>query len=204
MLMTKQLLHAAVSAKRMAFPRDPSLMTKQFLIRALLGVAVIALPVMVMWVVQQRAAGIAQNRRPGKMLALEFINVQTADLDGDKSVVTFRNQVDSQTKTLGARHPETLMSRNNLANALIARGELKEAEAAQRVLLEDMAGVLSPGHPDIFRCRFNLALNLFQQGRLDLSRDEMEAAYEGWRRVLGEGHPRTLAARMMLLSIPAR
>jgi hypothetical protein len=81
---------------------------------------------------------------------------------------------------------------------LLAEGGLKEAEAAQRELLEDMESALTPGHPDVFRCRFNLALNLRMQQRNGAALQEMEAVYEGWRQVLGEGHPRTQEALLVL------
>lgn len=178
-------------------------MTKRSLFQAVLLAVCITLPVAGMWFVQKRAGATSQAAR-SKILGLDFVNYETGQLGADRAVATFTATVEQQSRELGLRHPDTMASRNNLANALIARGNLQEAEAAQRMLLDDMGAVLTPEHPDIFRCRFNLALNLYQQDKIESAREEMEATYEGWRRVLGEGHPRTLAARMMLQSIPSR
>lgn len=159
------------------------------------------------WAVQSRVAGRMRDRQvenhrestdaPG-LTGLPFVHVSVKDLDEGHAVNTFTSLVSKQERELGPDSPETLVSRNNLANALMAESRYDEAEAAQRALLADMERTFDRAHPDIFRCRFNLALNLRVQGKKDAARLEMEKVYEGWRAVLGEGHPRTQIARIVL------
>ena len=171
-------------------------------------VVLLALPVAAMWMVQQRAASRHKHNDPvppenADALALGFVgfpyvHLPVSAVDATHALDTFQALVKKQERELGPDHPSTLLSRNNLANALLAQGRLTEAEVAERALLADMERVLDADHPDIFRCRFNLALNLRSQGKLDAARKEMEIVYEGWRRVLGEGHPRTQEALLVL------
>jgi hypothetical protein len=168
----------------------------------------LTLPIGAVWAVQKRMADERRQRQevahsPGPEHAPEFngmpfANLKLNEVQSGRAVDTFTTLVSRQERELGCDDPETLSSRNNLANALMAEGRHREAEAAQRELLIDMERALDRCHPDVFRCRFNLALNLRGQGRNEAARIEMEKVYEGWRAVLGESHPRTQVARLVL------
>jgi hypothetical protein len=168
----------------------------------------LVLPVIAILALQSRAAE-RHRDRPGAdktrqavespaFTGFPYIRVAQADLLKGQAITTFGELVKRLEGERGRNHPDTLIARNNYANALLAEGKLAEAEMAQRKLLEDMEASLTPDHPDVFRCRFNIALNLRMQGRNADALAEMEAVYEGWRVVLGEGHPRTQEALLVL------
>ena len=60
-------------------------------------------------------------------------------------------------RTLGAEHPSTLDSVNNLAVCLRAMGQLKDAEALYRRALEAHERTLSAEHPSTLATVNNLA-----------------------------------------------
>ncbi|MFI7896532.1 tetratricopeptide repeat protein, partial [Streptomyces sp. CACIS-1.16CA] len=74
---------------------------------------------------------------------------QAADLH--QHVLTDRERV------LGPNHPDTLTSRNNLANALNDLGEHQQAADLHQHVLTDRERVLGPNHPDTLTSRNNLA-----------------------------------------------
>jgi hypothetical protein len=57
---------------------------------------------------------------------------------------------------LGAGHPDTLGSRNNLAGAYQAAGRLEEAIPLYERTLADAERVLGAGHPQTLTSRNNL------------------------------------------------
>jgi len=179
-----------------------------FIIATLVG-----LPVIVIVTVQKRKAKEgraqlaalsqgAQNERavpvPVAISGFPYLYLSQNQVEAGQAVKTFKALVSKQEQELGRSHPDTLMSRNNLANALLSESRHAEAETEERALLADMERALTPGHPDVFRCRFNLALNLRTQGKTEAARHEMEIVYNGWRDVLGERHPRTQTALLVL------
>ena len=60
-------------------------------------------------------------------------------------------------RVLGADHPQTLTSRNNLAYAYQSAGRLGEAIPLYEQVLADRTRVLGPDHPDTLTSRNNLA-----------------------------------------------
>ncbi len=65
--------------------------------------------------------------------------------------------LETNTRLLGAEHPDTLTSRNNLATTLRALGRLKQAEAEHRFVLETNTRLLGAEHPATLTSRNNLA-----------------------------------------------
>jgi hypothetical protein len=180
---------------------------RRFFIQDITILLCLTLPLAAVWAVQKRVVGVKRQKQAAAELAagispgfsgMQFVNLKVSDLEAGHAVETFTTLAGKQERELGRDNPETLSTRNNLANALMADGRHTEAETAQRELLTDMERSFDHCHPDVFRCRFNLALNLRGQGRNEAARIEMEKVYEGWRSVLGESHPRTLVARLVL------
>jgi hypothetical protein len=66
---------------------------------------------------------------------------------------------------LGAEHPDTLISRNNLALALWDLGRHEEAAAEHRAVLDIRTRILGAEHPDTLTSRNNLGLVLRDLGR---------------------------------------
>ena len=107
----------------------------------------------------------------------------------------FRQAYELAELTYGPEHPNTLSSRNNLANALDDQGKHAEAEAEHRAVLTSRERVLGPEHPDTLASRNNLAVALRAQGKNAEAEREHRAILALRQRVLGPEHPETLASR---------
>jgi tetratricopeptide (TPR) repeat protein len=93
---------------------------------------------------------------------------------------------------LGAEHPDTLGSMNNLALTLRDQGEMEGARKIQEYVLEITRRVLGAEHPSTLTSMNNLALTLQDQGEMEGARKIQEQVLEISRRVLGAEHPDTL------------
>jgi tetratricopeptide (TPR) repeat protein len=98
-------------------------------------------------------------------------------------------------RVLGATHPDTLISRNNLAVAHRAAGRLGEAIPLYERTLADREQVLGDTHPDTLISRNNLAAAYDSAGRLDEAIPLYERTLTDRERVLGDTHPATLMSR---------
>ncbi|MEU9875435.1 tetratricopeptide repeat protein [Streptomyces phaeochromogenes] len=103
--------------------------------------------------------------------------------------------LDSQSRTLGPQHPDTLTSRNHLANALFGMGEPAEAIRLLRQTLEDRNCVLGRAHPDTLISRHDLACALDGTGQHAEAVSLLRQTLADRVRVLGVVHPHTLASR---------
>jgi hypothetical protein len=61
-------------------------------------------------------------------------------------------------RILGPDHPDTMKSRNNLANAYQSAGRAAEAIPLHERTLADRERILGPDHPDTLNSRNNLAV----------------------------------------------
>jgi thioredoxin-like negative regulator of GroEL len=61
-----------------------------------------------------------------------------------------------RSEILGARDPDTLGTRNDLACALVEAGRASEAVTMLRALLAEQTKILSADHPEILVTRDNL------------------------------------------------
>jgi tetratricopeptide (TPR) repeat protein len=96
---------------------------------------------------------------------------------------------------LGADHPQTLRTRNNLALAYQAAGRTAEAITLHEQTLADRERVLGADHPDILATRGNLATAYQEAGRTAEAITLYEQTLADQERVLGTDHPDTMAAR---------
>ena len=106
-----------------------------------------------------------------------------------RDIVSIREEV------LGPEHPDTLASRNILANALRGEGKYAEAEAEHRAVLKLREKVLGPEHPDTLGSRNNLANALDSEGKYAEAEAENRALLKLAEKVLGPEHPDTLGSR---------
>lgn len=113
----------------------------------------------------------------------------------DEAAAAFTELVKLSQQTSGPEHPDTLGSRNNLANALKRQGKYAEAEVEHRTVLEIRQRVLGPEHPKTLGSRNNLASALQAQGKHVEAEAEHRAISEIRKRVLGPEHPETLISR---------
>jgi hypothetical protein len=98
-------------------------------------------------------------------------------------------------KVLGAEHPDTLTSMNNLAGVLNSQGKYEEAESMNRQTLARREKVLGAEHPDTITSVFCLAHLLANRRRTEESIVHYNRAWTGYSTVLGEDHPTTRACR---------
>jgi tetratricopeptide (TPR) repeat protein len=68
---------------------------------------------------------------------------------------------------LGEEHPDTISAMSNLANTLGDQGQLDEAAAMKKEVLEKRRRILGEEHPDTISVMNNLASTLGDQGQLD-------------------------------------
>jgi tetratricopeptide (TPR) repeat protein len=92
---------------------------------------------------------------------------------------------------LGAEHPDTLETRNSLAEALQAQGKYEEAETENRAVLKLREKVLGAEYPATLATCFNLARCLSAKGASQEAREFAQRAADGARNVLGSDHPDT-------------
>jgi hypothetical protein len=102
---------------------------------------------------------------------------------------------------LGAKDPDTLTTRNLLANALRLQGKLAEAETECRVVIQLRAEVLGPEHVDTLQTRNILAAVLAERGKYGDAEAENRAVLIVREKVLGPEHPDTLITRNNLATV---
>jgi tetratricopeptide (TPR) repeat protein len=95
----------------------------------------------------------------------------------------------------GGEHPDTLSTRNNLANAYLSAGRVGEAIALYEPVLAVRDRVLGGEHPDTLGTRNNLALAYRSAGRVGEAIALHEPLLVVQERVLGGEHPDTLRTR---------
>ena len=118
-----------------------------------------------------------------------------ASADLSRAITTGIRTLADCERVLGADHPETLGSRNNLAGAYQAAGRLDQAIPLYERTLADCERVLGADHPDTLGSRNNLAYAYQAAGRLDQAIPLYERTLADCERVLGADHPHTLASR---------
>jgi tetratricopeptide (TPR) repeat protein len=117
-----------------------------------------------------------------------------------EAVTHWRRLAGTAADLLGADHPDTLASRNNLASAYRDAGRREEALALFERTLADCERRLGADHPDTLTSRNNLASAYQAAGRLEEALPLFERTLADRERRLGADHP-ALAA--LLYSIAA-
>jgi tetratricopeptide (TPR) repeat protein len=94
-------------------------------------------------------------------------------------------------KALGAEHPSTATSLNNLALLLASQGDYEGARPLDERALAIREKVLGPEHPDTAESLNNLAGLLYAQGDYEAAGPLYERALAIYEKVLGAEHPGT-------------
>ncbi len=97
-----------------------------------------------------------------------------------------------QAEALGAEHPETLGTANNLATTLSSQGDYARARARFMAVLEARTRTLGAEHPETLRTRHNLACALSDEGDHYYALLQYLLVWEARTRTLGADHPETL------------
>ncbi|MFF7238413.1 FxSxx-COOH system tetratricopeptide repeat protein, partial [Streptomyces collinus] len=114
----------------------------------------------------------------------------------DAHTIPLRTAVIAQCEqVLGDTHPDTLRSRNNLASAYRAAGDLGRAIPLYEATLAQCERVLGDTHPDTLTSRNNLAYAYRAAGDLERAIPLYEATLAQCEQVLGDTHPDTLTSR---------
>ena len=121
-----------------------------------------------------------------------------SDLGLPYEALTLDVAVDALERLLGPDHPDTLVSRHNLAGAYQKAGRLTEAIALYEQVLTDHTRVLGQDHPHTLTSRHNLAYAYQEAGRLEEAIALLEQVLTDRTRVLGEDHPDNLTSRHTL------
>ncbi|RKE19608.1 tetratricopeptide repeat protein [Streptomyces sp. TLI_171] len=98
-------------------------------------------------------------------------------------------------QVLGDTHPHTLASRNNVASAYQAAGDLESAIPLHETTLAQREQVLGDTHPDTLTSRNNLASAYEAAGDLESAIPLHETTLAQREQVLGDTHPDTLSSR---------
>lgn len=99
-----------------------------------------------------------------------------------------RAMVKVMERVLGAEHPDTLGSRNNLADNLEHQGKHTAAEQEHRAVLKIQERVLGAEHPDTAQSCHDLAVCLEAQDKLPEALALMQRAERDWTKILGADH----------------
>jgi tetratricopeptide (TPR) repeat protein len=95
-------------------------------------------------------------------------------------------------------HPDTLRTRNNLANWYGQTGDITRATTHFEAMLPDQIRILGPDHPQTLTTRNNFASMHGEAGDLNKAISLFEALLEDQIRILGNDHPDTLPSRSNL------
>jgi hypothetical protein len=110
-------------------------------------------------------------------------------------VVTWRQE------HLGADHPETLTSKNNLALLYLDQGKYAQAEPLLKEVLKVQTAQLGADHPDTVTGKHNLAALYTQQGKDSQARPLLEEVLQARTAKLGADHPDTLTTKHNLADL---
>jgi tetratricopeptide (TPR) repeat protein len=132
------------------------------------------------------------------MLGLQAWAAALLNLLGDsaaQAIVIGERLVAARERVLGPDHPDTLASRNNLANAYRDAGRLDEAITLHEQNLATRERMQGPDHSDTLSSRGNLANAYRSAGRIDEAITLNEQTLAARERMQGPDHPDTLASR---------
>jgi serine/threonine protein kinase/tetratricopeptide (TPR) repeat protein len=109
--------------------------------------------------------------------------------------------LDIRSRTLGAEHPDTLTSMNDVANVHFHQGRFADAEQLHASVLATRTRTLGPEHADTLASMNDLASDLTKQGRLADAERLLTQALEIEKRVLGIDHQQALVSMHRLANV---
>jgi tetratricopeptide (TPR) repeat protein len=112
-----------------------------------------------------------------------------------------RKVIEVRTHVLGAEHPDTLLSRNTLANEFRHEARFAEAEVEHRDVMNLREKILGAQHPDTLASRSSVASDLLGQGKFAEAEVEDREVMNLREKTLGPQHPDTLASRHNLATV---
>jgi serine/threonine protein kinase len=116
----------------------------------------------------------------------------------DKARPQLERAVALRRRELGEDHPSTLSSQHNLCTVLHVQGQLGEAEALARCVLDARRGQLPPGHRDIASSLALLGLILTDRGRPERAEPLLREALDTFAAAFPDDHWRVANVRSLL------
>lgn len=95
---------------------------------------------------------------------------------GDRALPMAEAVVADRERTLGHQHPDTLVSRHNLAKACYSTGDVVRATALYESTLTDRTRVFGSEHPETLICAVEFAGLLARAGKLERSHSLLTTA----------------------------
>ena len=113
-------------------------------------------------------------------------------IEWDAAKILYRRTLEGRGNALGAEHPDTLSSVNNLGALLLDKGDYGGAEEYCRRALEGYEKTHGPEHNDTLMSVNNLGLLLKANGAYERAEEFSRRALEGYEKVYGSDHKDTL------------
>ena len=110
----------------------------------------------------------------------------------DEAEPLYREALETDRRTLGSRHPNTLTAINNLGQLLQIKGDLAAAKPLCREALERRRETLGDRHPDTLSSITDLSQLLLDEGDLAAAEPLQREVLIVRRETLGSRHPSTL------------
>ena len=108
---------------------------------------------------------------------------------------------EGRTARLGADHPDTLTSKNNLAQVYRAQKKYAQAEPLYLEVVRADTATLGADHAETLRARTNLAALYRNQARYDLAEPLYEEVVRARTLKIGADHPDTLVGKNGLAAV---
>ena len=125
--------------------------------------------------------------------ALATVATEAGDFGG--AIEILKDATEEAERVLGADHPDTLHSRNDLALAYQEAGRPNDAIPLLEETLTAPTQILGPNHPHTLTSRNNLATAYQDAGRPNDAIPLLEETLKAQTRFLGPNHPDTLGSR---------
>lgn len=116
----------------------------------------------------------------------------------DEAHRAFERALRGQQRLLGFDHPETMVTRQNMALFLGDGGQVEAAGKLLQEILMVQVDLLGQEDPNTLSTACSLALNLRLRGRYEDSAKMFQSTWEMQSKVLGETHRDTLKTKAML------
>jgi non-specific serine/threonine protein kinase/serine/threonine-protein kinase len=102
---------------------------------------------------------------------------------------------------LGADHPDTLTSKNDLALLYSLQGKYRLAEPLYKEALDGRTARFGTEHSDTLITKNNLALLYYRQGKYQQAESLQQEVLDSWTAQLGADHPRILVSKDNLAAL---
>ena len=98
----------------------------------------------------------------------------------------------------GPTHWQTLSTRNRLGDVLYESGQMSQAEACYRGVVDEREKVLGAEHPSTLASKRNLAKTMLARGGAREAEPLCRQAEAGHRKILGDAHNQTILSQRLL------